>query len=209
MNRLDSVGAAYNIKFAWSGKTGNSRDSHRLILLAASQDQVQDQDQATSPSPAAPRLQLQPNNNNIPGARTKQEELIEYILSQTFQHGADPSSRAFLARAAVTVGVFRTEEAALAYLDQEEEEDDNEHGQEVDRSSEAARRLGVTAVPSYVVQGRWQVGGMQREEMWLRLFERVRVNLEGKGGKDMGMGMGMGIDGVRDGEGGKGSLKHD
>ncbi|KAK0709717.1 DSBA-like thioredoxin domain-containing protein [Lasiosphaeria miniovina] len=36
--RIAATGAEYGINFRWEGLTGNSRDSHKLILLAAEQD---------------------------------------------------------------------------------------------------------------------------------------------------------------------------
>ncbi|KAK4031156.1 DSBA-like thioredoxin domain-containing protein, partial [Parachaetomium inaequale] len=46
--RLDRLGAQYGIDFKWEGKTGNSRDAHKLILLAMEQDAAA---AATTPSP--------------------------------------------------------------------------------------------------------------------------------------------------------------
>ncbi|EAQ85143.1 predicted protein [Chaetomium globosum CBS 148.51] len=36
--RLTQLGAQYDIDFKWEGKTGNSRDAHKLILLAMERD---------------------------------------------------------------------------------------------------------------------------------------------------------------------------
>lgn len=46
----------------------------------------------------------------------------------------------------------------------------------------AKREVGITAVPSYVVQGRYRVGGKQGPDVFLRLFERVRLARQDGGG---------------------------
>lgn len=45
----------------------------------------------------------------------------------------------------------------------------------VDAETVRARRdVGITAVPSYVVNGRYRVGGMQEPGVFTGLFERIR-----------------------------------
>ncbi|KAK3303477.1 thioredoxin-like protein [Chaetomium strumarium] len=211
--RLARLGALHGIDFRWEGKSGNSRDSHKLILLAMEQD---DDDTRSSSSPSPPGLEptsttatatttattTTTNNSTattnplLTYKQTKQERTIAHLFASAFEQGQDLSSRAFLARAAVTLGLVGSEEEALAYLEQQADEEDPEAGRRqpgsgtgparrglakrVDESSARARQIGMTAVPSYVVQGRWQVGGMQGEDVWLRIFEKVRATKSGK-----------------------------
>lgn len=51
--------------------------------------------------------------------------------------------------------------------------DSDELGRRVEEEDRGARYKGVEAVPSYLVQGRYFVGGMQRPEVFLELFGRV------------------------------------
>ncbi|AEO64091.1 uncharacterized protein THITE_2019398, partial [Thermothielavioides terrestris NRRL 8126] len=41
LERFTRLGAEYGIDFRWGGKTGNTRDSHKLILLAMERDEAE------------------------------------------------------------------------------------------------------------------------------------------------------------------------
>lgn len=64
-------------------------------------------------------------------------------------------------------GLAGTEQEAASMLD------DEGLGKRVDEENIMARARGVVAVPSYLVQGRWFVGGMQRSDVFLDLFVRA------------------------------------
>ena len=181
--RLAQLGAAYDVTFAWNGISGNSRDSHRLVLLAQSQDA--DSAITTSPAPDPP-TQSQTHPSTTPHQQTKTSHFLTTLFQSIFTvppnsppdtPPSDPSSRAFLAPLAVQTGLFPSLASAHAFLESDAFVED------VNTSSAEARQVvGVTAVPTYVVQGRWQVGGMQSEEVWLEVFERVRGGEGGGGG---------------------------
>lgn len=269
LQRLDLLGAQYGITFRWNGKTGNPRDAHKLVLLAMQKDEAEAESKAAL-SPPPPEMQesplsgRQPSNPPNPSRppphhQTHLYATVSYIFRAAFQQGADPSSRDFLAHAAVTLGLFASEDDAMAYFAEYDTDDDGFHeadtadglkidletqpaGEEgehehhhrggdhqnnqpgsisegdlhltnqrqnhtlekkertqiqsnhqatehntititkkktrtttIDTATSRARALGVAAVPSYIVQGRWQVGGMQREGVWLGVFERARA----------------------------------
>ncbi|KAK3333936.1 thioredoxin [Cercophora scortea] len=154
--RLQTAGAAHGITFRWEGKTGNTLDSHKLIMLAAAQPD-----------------------------RTKQDATIDALYRGAFEEGQDPSDRGFLVHTALKLGLASREEEVLDWLDGEEAmrmvaESGSRPG-EAEAAFEAARAAArgkpgvdhITAVPSYVVQGRFRVGGMQESEVFVGLFERV------------------------------------
>ncbi|KAL2017176.1 hypothetical protein VTK56DRAFT_2545 [Thermocarpiscus australiensis] len=247
--RLGRLGAEHGITFNWEGKTGNSRDAHRLILLAQDQDTAAAAAAFSCPPAAESESESEPGKSpssppppqqTPPKTTTKLDRTTTHLFAAHFEHKADISSRAFLARAAVALDLFATEAAAHAFFDLEQEQghDDDDHhhhnnnsnndnnndgedgedeeepyGAMVDASMARAQAIGVTAVPSYVVQGRWQVGGMQAEGVWLGLFERIRGEeqrrtgngrRDGAGGREEGRG-GRGIGGRETlGEGGEG-----
>lgn len=96
--------------------------------------------------------------------------------------GRDVGDRAFLLEVAGAVGLLGREgegegeggdemgmEEVLAWLDGEA---GRELADGLDRR--AKREVGIAAVPSFVVQGRFRVGGKQEEGLFLDLFERIR-----------------------------------
>ncbi|KAK1755717.1 thioredoxin-like protein [Echria macrotheca] len=148
--RMDAAAAPYNIHLTWEGRTGSSRDSHKLILLSSSS--------SSSSSP-----------------QKVQSEFIDALFQGNQTQGKDISDRkGFLIPTALEHGLADDEETLLQYLDSEEAD------RRVDEEAARARRdVGVAAVPSYVVNGRYRVGGMQEPGVFTGLFERIR----GGGGK--------------------------
>lgn len=84
----------------------------------------------------------------------------------TFEQGRDISDRAFLLEAVEQIGW--DDEEIRAWLDSEEVR------MLVDAMSCRARQDGTVAVPSFVVQRRYRIGGKQEERVFLELFERIR-----------------------------------
>ncbi|VBB79963.1 Putative protein of unknown function [Podospora comata] len=143
LTHLDNLASTYNIKFNWEGMTGNSRDSHRLILLAQS------------------RFQASPSQQNL-------RRFMSRLYQASFQRGRDISSRQTLAELGVEAGLFGTVDKGLEWLDS------GALGEEVDKECEKAKReIGVRAVPSYVVNEKYVVGGMQDPVVWMSLFDKI------------------------------------
>jgi predicted DsbA family dithiol-disulfide isomerase len=80
------------------------------------------------------------------------------------------SDRAVLARIAVDTGTVVDEAEVRAWLDNETS---GGPGKTVDNEVARARDIGITAVPSFVVQGRFRVGGMQAPDVFIGLFDRI------------------------------------
>ena len=71
---------------------------------------------------------------------------------------------------ALSYGLASSAEEVEAYLDSPVA------NARVDEETARARtEVGVAAVPSVVVNGRYRVGGMQEPGVFLELFERIRV----------------------------------
>ncbi|KAK4229446.1 thioredoxin-like protein [Podospora fimiseda] len=141
LSRLSHLGSLYSIPFSWKGKTGNSINSHRLILLSSS----------ISPS--------------------LQSELINTLFKQNFEQGIDISDPAVLAKIGTEFGLFPDQEAGLNWFNDGEE---NELLERVIKESQESKKRGVKASPSYLINGRWQVGGMQETTIWLGVLENIR-----------------------------------
>ncbi|SPQ23164.1 073a6314-5033-465a-90f3-a3f0e47616a9 [Thermothielavioides terrestris] len=249
LERFTRLGAEYGIDFRSNTHHHHHHHHHLLLLLRRRHNNNNNNNPLSSP----------PNRDRAPTPlrhqQTHQDRTVTHLFASALTRQEDLSSRAFLARAAVELGLLPTEAAAHAYLamgdgkrdgyrngsydndhnnnnnnshfdddEDDDDDDDNNHdihdsseneeqneeqdeeqneeqneerneeqkeeqikeedkdeedeasldpGRLVDASSARARQIGVTAVPSYVVQGRWQVGGMQREGVWLGLFETV------------------------------------
>lgn len=159
---MDKGAAALGLSINWDGLCGNTRDSHVLLLLAQELQQQQQQQQQEEGGDN--------NNNNL--LRETQDALFQ----GSFHRGRDVSDRAFLAEVALEVGLCGSGDEVLARLD---EEGARAEADALDRRAKEV--VGITAVPSYVVQGRYRVGGQQESEVFLRLFDRIR--LEGREGQ--------------------------
>jgi predicted DsbA family dithiol-disulfide isomerase len=104
------------------------------------------------------------------GTGTRWESLLATLLSGSLSQGADISDRSFLIPVALSHGLASSAEEVEAYLDSPAA------NARVDEETARARtEVGVAAVPSVVVNGRYRVGGMQEPGVFLGLFERIRV----------------------------------
>lgn len=209
ISRVAAAGAPYGLTFLWSGRTGSTRDSHKLLLLAGDLDNDTPPPQndhhplplPTANYPADPRPESSPSTPPPPATtpwltpapptttKTRQESLLTSLFAATLSHGQDVSSRAFLVPLAVAHGLGADAAAVEAYLDSAAA------SERVEREAAAARQTaGVTAVPSYVVNGRYRVGGWQEPGVFGGVFGRIRGAAgEGKeGGGREGDGEGLG-----------------
>lgn len=168
--RVDKGASAVGLSINWDGLCGNTRDSHVLLLLAQKLQQEQQQQ----------RQQQQGHEVDDDGANKGLGNLLratqDALFHGMFDRGRDISDREFLTEVALEVGLCGSEEEVLARLD---EEGPRVEADALDRRAKEV--VGITAVPSYVVQGRYRVGGQQQSEVFLRLFERIR--LEGSVGQ--------------------------
>ncbi|MGA5817343.1 DsbA family oxidoreductase [Kitasatospora sp. NPDC094028] len=94
-----------------------------------------------------------------------QGRLKEALLKAHFTDGVDVGDRAALAEVAASAGVDR--ERAAAYLA------GDEGAAEVDAQLAEARELGITAVPTFVFEGKWAVQGAQDAETFRKVLEQV------------------------------------
>lgn len=135
--RLAEVGKDCGISFKFGGKTGNTRDSHRLIQLGKSK------------SPAV------------------QTRVVEELFAAYFEQEGDITSHEVLKNAAVRAG-----------LDEAEVKDwleSDKGGKAVDEEVEAAQRNQVSGVPNFTIQDKYEVGGAQDPNVFLRLFEKIKA----------------------------------
>ncbi len=94
-----------------------------------------------------------------------QGALKEALLKAHFTDGVDVGDRAALTEVAVAAGLDR--QRVTEYLAGDEGAD------EVRRQLDEARELGISAVPTFVFEGRWAVQGGQEAETFLKVLEQV------------------------------------
>ncbi|KAL8393166.1 hypothetical protein RB595_003096 [Gaeumannomyces hyphopodioides] len=224
---LDAAAGPLGIRFDWSGRTGHTGDSHKLLLRASDlgraasprgggggggggllQQQQQQPGAAEQPSsddreatsyPSPPRDDdggdgdgdgdggdhgdgdgspdessdntnntNDTNNDSTSGGSAPLRRLLRHMFEGSFERGRDVSDRAFLAEAAVAAGVAADAADALRWLDHP--------GSAVRLAAGTARGAeaeGVAAVPCFVVQGKFKVGGAQPPGVFLALFDRL------------------------------------
>lgn len=135
--RLSQAGREVGINFDFGGKTGNTRDSHRLIQLAKSK------------SPAL------------------ETRTVEELFAAYFEQQGDITDHAVLKAAAVRAGF------------QEAEVDDwlasDKGGKAVDEEVAEAQKNQISGVPNFTIQGKYEVGGAQDPEVFVRLFEKIKA----------------------------------
>ncbi|KAI0899259.1 hypothetical protein F4806DRAFT_332152 [Annulohypoxylon nitens] len=225
-------GAQAGISFVWSGRTGSTRDAHKLLRFAleAAPTTVRStayasQQQTTSSSPdplSSPRVHPEP-----PRGPALQMQWLTALLRAHHETDADISSRGFLTSlfspssshpsssspnhptlsdlpalpdlSPSTIQTLLTSPSWDRALDV--------------LFADSCSRPGLTvrAVPTFIINDRYVVGGAQSVAFWVEELERVRV---GKGGRRIGeddeMVDGVGEDGMSarfygDGEGERGS----
>ncbi|GAA2249068.1 protein disulfide isomerase FrnE [Kitasatospora cystarginea] len=105
------------------------------------------------------------------GAR-KQVELKESLLKAHFSDGVDVGDRERLTEIAVATGLDGARVSAYLAGD--------EGAAEVRAQLAEARALGITAVPTFVFEGRWAVQGGQEASTFLRVLEQVTEQMAGQ-----------------------------
>jgi predicted DsbA family dithiol-disulfide isomerase len=101
----------------------------------------------------------------LAGERGVQDAVVEALFLAYFTEGRDLSDRLTLAEIAAEAGLDRVEVDGLLAGD---------GGLDIVRSGEEqARRLGVSGVPFFVVNGRVALSGAQPPELFLQTFEQA------------------------------------
>jgi len=98
-------------------------------------------------------------------AQDRQGDMLDALQRAHFRYGVDVGSRTALADVAAGIGLDRR--AALAYL-----ESDAGTGA-VQADLDEARELGITSVPTFVVDGKYAVQGAQEPATLIAALEEI------------------------------------
>jgi predicted DsbA family dithiol-disulfide isomerase len=135
-DHLTAVGKDVGINFSFGGKTGSTRDAHRLAQLGK-----------------AKGLDVQ-------------TRLVEELFAAYFEHEKDITSHEVLREAGVKAGL--PEEEVQEWLKSDK------GGPEVDREVIEAQMRGVSGVPNFVLQDKYEIGGAQDAEAFVSCFEKLK-----------------------------------
>jgi predicted DsbA family dithiol-disulfide isomerase len=95
----------------------------------------------------------------------RQAEMLDALQRAHFQDGIDIGSRAALADVAAAIGLDHA--TALAYLESDA------GTRAVDADLEEARELGITSVPTFVIDGKYAVQGAQEPATLVAALEEI------------------------------------
>lgn len=166
-----SLGKAEPVFNAYAKKFGGEDQAHKMIervTSAAAEDGIEFRlDRALrSNTLLAHRLIWLADQADSP---VSQESIKERLLHAYFIDGLNIGDPEVLAECAAEVGFDR--EQVVAFLD-------SERGRaEVREQISQAAEMGVTAVPTYVVDGRWAIPGAQDTETFVRVLRQLNDQL--------------------------------
>ncbi|GAB1193167.1 hypothetical protein APSETT444_002370 [Aspergillus pseudonomiae] len=151
-SKLGEVGRQEGIAFKFSGRMGNTRDSHRVIWYAGKKER-----EAGAPAATEPGV--------VGGLQTR---VVENLFKAYFEEEGNITDQKILLEAAVLAGLDRGEVERLLASD--------EGGQQVDLEAARAQRQLVSGVPYYTIQGQYAIGGAEDPSAFLQAFEQVKQN---------------------------------
>jgi len=96
-----------------------------------------------------------------------QTRVVEELFRAYFEQERDITSHDVLQDAGVKAGLDDAE--VKAWLGSEK------GGEEVDREVAEAQMRGVSGVPNFTLQGKYEIGGAQDAEAFVKVFERVKA----------------------------------
>ncbi|KAI0113175.1 thioredoxin-like protein [Daldinia grandis] len=177
-------GEAAGINFTWAGRTGSTRDAHKLLRFALEGTPTTTRSAHTTrraPAPSSPRTNTRPppaspssvaNGNAPTRGAALQLRLLEALFHAHHESDGDISNPSFLAEtASAATGFTRAQIRAVL-------EDASEGwGRAVSAlvaEVSSPRGLAVRAVPTFVVNDHYVIGGVQSAGFLVAEFERIR-----------------------------------
>ncbi|KAI1662204.1 thioredoxin-like protein [Daldinia decipiens] len=184
-------GQAAGINFTWAGRTGSTRNAHKLLRFALESTPTttrgaRNRRGASAPplshtstrSPSSPSA----TNGNAPArGPALQLRLLEALFRAHHESDGDISDPSFLAETASAATGFTSAQIRAVLEDASEVWGRAVSALVAEVSS--PRGLAVRAVPTFVVNDHYVIGGVQSAEFLVDEFERIR---RGRGGYGVG-----------------------
>lgn len=95
-----------------------------------------------------------------------QARVVEEILKSYFEDEGDITSHEMLQKAGVNAGLDELEVKRFLESDK--------GGAQVDQEVMEARARGVSGVPNFILQGKYEIGGAQEAGSFVKVFERIK-----------------------------------
>ncbi|KAI0438409.1 hypothetical protein F4803DRAFT_99877 [Xylaria telfairii] len=185
-NRL---GESAGIRFSWKGRTGNSRNSHKLLRFALQKTPTRHKSteltvyRSTTDAPPYPPYSLRapdlPVSLPQPRGPDLQVRLLDAITTNYHEYDKDLSDPQFLMETTRSVTGF-SEDEIQAVLDSQEWDFtiDMLSSEVQNRISVRSQLAGpIVAVPTMVLNNRWVYGGFQKVNEIVDQFELLRGGL--------------------------------
>ncbi|KAI1422535.1 hypothetical protein F5Y12DRAFT_717230 [Xylaria sp. FL1777] len=185
----DRLGRDVGITFSWRGRTGNSRNSHKLLRFALQRTPTRQISteltvyQPVTDAPLYPPYSLRAPDLPVSLAQPRgpdlQMRLLDAITTRYHEHDDDLSDPQFLMDITKAVTGFPENEIRTVL-------DSSEWDQTIDMlSSEVQNRISVrsqlagpiVAVPTMVLNNRWVYGGFQKADEIVDQFELLRQGI--------------------------------
>ncbi|KAI1272865.1 hypothetical protein F5Y07DRAFT_281779 [Xylaria sp. FL0933] len=185
----DRLGKDVGITFSWKGRTGNSRNSHKVLRFALQKTPTRQKStelaiyKPAADAPLYPPYSLRapdlPVSLSQPRGPDLQMRLLDAITTRYHEHDDDLSDPKFLLEITRAVTGFPGDEIQAVL-------DSSEWDHTIDMlSSEVQSRISVrsqlagpiVAVPTMVLNNRWVYGGFQKADDIVDQFELLRQGI--------------------------------
>ncbi|KAI0189649.1 thioredoxin-like protein [Astrocystis sublimbata] len=182
----DRLAEDAGIKFSWQGRTGNSRNSHKLLRFALQTTPTRQKSselttyRPTAPMPAYPPCTLRAPNTPVslpqPRGPDLQVRLLDAITTNYHEHDKDLSDPQFLVEITRMVTGFPEDEIRAVLESAEWDHTIDMLSYEVqNRISVRSQSAGpIVAVPTMVLNNKWVYGGFQNVDDIVDQFELLR-----------------------------------
>ncbi|KAI0400284.1 hypothetical protein F4802DRAFT_602186 [Xylaria palmicola] len=185
----DRLGANVGVRFSWKGRTGNSRDSHKLLRFALQKKPTKQmsielrgsRENAGTPSYSSHSLRAPglPVSFAQPRGPDLQMRLLDAITTKYHEHDYDLSDPQFLVETTRAVTGFPEDEIRAVLNSPEWDLMIDMLSSEVQNRISVRSQLAgpIVAVPTMVFNNRWVYGGFQKKEDIVGQFELLRQGL--------------------------------
>ncbi|KAJ5576382.1 hypothetical protein N7535_003308 [Penicillium sp. DV-2018c] len=159
--RMTAVGEGEGIRFSFGGRTGSTRDSHRLLWFAAQREREMEMGGDGGKEGRVGEEE----KKKIGGLQTR---VAEELFRAYFEEEKNITDLKVLLEAGVRAGLER--DVVKKVLDEDV------GAEEVDLEAKMASQRLVSGVPYISVQGRYHVEGAEEPEVFLDIFRKIKAD---------------------------------
>ncbi|KAK6956962.1 hypothetical protein Daesc_002244 [Daldinia eschscholtzii] len=165
------LGEAAGINFTWTGRTGSTRDAHKLLRFALESTPTPTRGGRNNRGAPTPSSRVTNGSTPIHGPAV-QLRLLEALFRAHHESDGDISDPSFLASTTSAVTGFTT--ARIRHVLEDESGEWKRAVDALVAQVSSPRGLAVRAVPTFVVNDRYVIGGVQSAEFLVEEFGRIR-----------------------------------